>query len=237
MECRQLAVCSGAHTITLSCSAPIVSANKECCRVLPPFACPVRVSRPCPRLCLAQKALLEEVAGSSTPLRSLRQLGWDLGPQETLALFHEQLSDVAGTNVQMVPMVTQSMFQSAADLVQVVKEFVEDGKGLPRVEQLMLTVRERKSLGSPRATLALLVALTRHRHALRDAVHWQAVGHVGGHRSAVGSLQLLLPAHTLPAVTHSCIKSSCSLPHTQEHLRRTLPECMTLPCVACTIPP
>lgn len=37
-------------------------------------------------------------------------------------------------------MLKQSMFQSAADLVQVVKEFVEDGKGLPRVEQLMLTV-------------------------------------------------------------------------------------------------
>lgn len=66
-----------------------------------------------------QKALLEELSGGSAPLRSLRQLGWDLGPQETLALFHEQLSDVVGTNVQMVPMVTQNMFQSAADLVQV----------------------------------------------------------------------------------------------------------------------
>lgn len=70
-------------------------------------------------LYIMQKALLEELSGGSAPLRSLRQLGWDLGPQETLALFHEQLSDVVGTNVQMVPMVTQNMFQSAADLVQV----------------------------------------------------------------------------------------------------------------------
>lgn len=132
----------------LSSSHCIAAPALQCSLVVSCYPCRPNKLLPPPRrhrpACLPapQKALLEELSGGSAPLRSLRQLGWDLGPQQTLALFHEQLSDVVGTNVQVVPMVTSSMFQSAADLVQVVKEFVEDGKGLPRVEQLMLTVSE-----------------------------------------------------------------------------------------------
>lgn len=90
---------------------------------------------------MLQKALLEELSTSRGPLRSLRQLNWDLGPEGTLALMHEQLSEVTGTNMQMVPIFTADHFQSAASLAALVQTFVEEGKGMPRVEQAMLTVR------------------------------------------------------------------------------------------------
>jgi hypothetical protein len=88
-----------------------------------------------------QNALLEELTPTRGPLRSLRQLNWDVGPEGTLALMHEQMSQTAGTNVQMVPIFTADNFQSAAGLAALVQTFVEEGKGMPRVEQAMLTVR------------------------------------------------------------------------------------------------
>jgi len=88
-----------------------------------------------------QKALLEELSPTGAPLRSLRALNWDLGPQETLDLMHQQLSDVSGTNVQLVPFMIPEEFQSAAGLAAFVKDYVEDNKGMPKVEQAMLTVR------------------------------------------------------------------------------------------------
>lgn len=96
-----------------------------------------------PPCCRLQKALLEELTPSRGPLRSLRQLNWDLGPEGTLALMHEQLSEVSGVNTQVVPIFTADSFQSAAGLAAMVQNFVEEGKGMPRVEQAMLTVRDR----------------------------------------------------------------------------------------------
>jgi hypothetical protein len=103
-----------------------------------------------------QKVLLEELTPTRGPLRSLRQLNWDVGPEGTLALMHEHMSQVAGTNVQMVPIFTPDNFQSAAGLAALVQTFVEEGKGMPRVEQAMLTVRwllltgaEKRTAGQP----------------------------------------------------------------------------------------
>lgn len=70
-------------------------------------------------------------------------MNWDLGPQGTLALFHEQLSEVVGSNVQMVPIMLSDHFQSAASLAALVKDMVEEGRGMSRVEHTMLAVRGR----------------------------------------------------------------------------------------------
>lgn len=87
-----------------------------------------------------QKALLQQLNPSSAALRSLRQLGWPLGSKQTLHLLHDQLGEAAGTNVQVLPFVLQGMFQSATTLANVVKEHLEEGRGMPQVEQLLLTV-------------------------------------------------------------------------------------------------
>lgn len=89
--------------------------------------------------------LLEEVSGSSGPLRSLRQVGWPLRPKEVLALWHDQLSSATGTNVSVTPFVLEGMFCSAASLAGVVKEYITKGRGMPQVEQALLTVSERLS--------------------------------------------------------------------------------------------
>jgi hypothetical protein len=100
-----------------------------------------------PHISPLQKALLEELTPSRGPLRSLRQLNWDLGPEGTLALMHEQLSDVVGVNTQVTPIFTPDSFQSAAGLAAMVQTFVEEGKGMPRVEQAMLTVSQCQCAG------------------------------------------------------------------------------------------
>lgn len=87
-----------------------------------------------------QRALLERLNPSSTPLRSLRQLGWPLGQQQVLALLHEQLGDTMGTNTAVIPFVLGDMYQSAASLAGVVKDYLAEGRGMPVVEQYLLTV-------------------------------------------------------------------------------------------------
>lgn len=88
-----------------------------------------------------QRALLSRLNPSGGPLRSLRQLGWPLGQKQVLALAHDQLAGVAGTNVAVLPFVLDSMYQSAASLAQVVRDYLADGRGMPQVEQFLLTVR------------------------------------------------------------------------------------------------
>jgi hypothetical protein len=58
-----------------------------------------------------------------------------------LALLHEQLGAASGTNTQVVPFVLGDMYQSAASLAAVVKEYLAEGRGMPTVEQYLLTVR------------------------------------------------------------------------------------------------
>eukprot|EP00775_Hariotina_reticulata_P008359 gene8359-8543_t len=94
---------------------------------------------PMSRLTEPQKALLQELVPSGSPLRSLRQLGWPLGQREVLALMHEQLSQAANTNVRVIPFVLDDMFQSAECLVHVIREYVAEGKGMPAVQQFLLT--------------------------------------------------------------------------------------------------
>lgn len=86
-----------------------------------------------------QRALLERLNPGSAPLRSLRQLGWPLGQKQVLALLHEQLGAASGTNTQVVPFVLGDMYQSAASLAAVVKEYLAEGRGMPTVEQYLLT--------------------------------------------------------------------------------------------------
>lgn len=87
-----------------------------------------------------QRALLEQLSGGAAPLRSLRQVGWPLGPKEVLGLWHEQLSQANNTNVYVTPFVLPSLFQSAVSLATMVEEYVEKGKGMAQVEQELLTV-------------------------------------------------------------------------------------------------
>jgi hypothetical protein len=89
---------------------------------------------------LLQRALLERLNPGSTPLRSLRQLGWPLGQKQVLALLHDQLAAASGTNTQVTPFVLGDMYQSAVSLANVVKEYLADGRGMPTVEQYLLTV-------------------------------------------------------------------------------------------------
>lgn len=91
-------------------------------------------------LLAVQKALLQQLNPSSAPLRSLRQLGWPLGSKQLLGLLHDQLGEAAGTNVQVMPFVLEGMFSSATTLANVVKDSLEEGRGMPQVEQLLLTV-------------------------------------------------------------------------------------------------
>jgi hypothetical protein len=53
---------------------------------------------------------------------------------------HEQLSQAANTNVRVIPFVLDDMFQSAQSLVYIIKDYVEEGKGMQAVEQFLLTV-------------------------------------------------------------------------------------------------
>ncbi|WIA09896.1 hypothetical protein OEZ85_010110 [Tetradesmus obliquus] len=86
-----------------------------------------------------QRALLERLNPGSTPLRSLRQLGWPLGQKQVLALLHDQLGAATGTNTSVLPFVLGDMYQSAASLAQVVKGYLAEGRGMPTVEQYLLT--------------------------------------------------------------------------------------------------
>ncbi|KAF6260464.1 hypothetical protein COO60DRAFT_1637562 [Scenedesmus sp. NREL 46B-D3] len=86
-----------------------------------------------------QRALLERLNPGPTPLRSLRQLGWPLGQKQVLALLHDQLGDAMGTNTHVLPFVLGDMYQSAAGLAAMVKAYLADGRGMPTVEQALLT--------------------------------------------------------------------------------------------------
>lgn len=96
-----------------------------------------------------QRALLQQLNPSSAPLRSLRQLGWPLGSKQLLGLLHDQLGEAAGTNVQVMPFVIEGMFQSATTLANVVKDSLEEGRGMPQVEQLLLTVSTTNPWNNP----------------------------------------------------------------------------------------
>eukprot|EP00878_Enallax_costatus_P017919 GHUV01018841.1.p1 GENE.GHUV01018841.1~~GHUV01018841.1.p1 ORF type:complete len:363 (+),score=137.20 GHUV01018841.1:871-1959(+) len=91
------------------------------------------------KLTADQKALLQQLNPSSSQVRSLRQLGWPLGSKQLWGLLHDQLGDAAGTNVQVVPFVLDGYFQSAITLATAVKELMEDGQGMPSIEQHLLT--------------------------------------------------------------------------------------------------
>lgn len=102
-----------------------------------------------------QKQLLQQLttggaAAAGAPLRSLRQLGWPLGQHQVLGLLHDQLSDAAGSAVAVTPFVLGSFFQSAAALAGVVRDYLAiEGKGMPAVEQALLTVCGSRGWGVP----------------------------------------------------------------------------------------
>lgn len=68
-----------------------------------------------------QRALLQELVPSGAKLRSPRQLGWDLGPKQTMALLHESLREAAGAPVLFTPFVINDIFQSAQTVAEWVK--------------------------------------------------------------------------------------------------------------------
>lgn len=73
-------------------------------------------------------------------LRSLRQLGWPLGPRGVLSLLHDQVSDVMRVPVAITPIVLRDMFASAAGVAGVVRDFLNEGRSMVQAEQYLLTV-------------------------------------------------------------------------------------------------
>jgi hypothetical protein len=65
---------------------------------------------------------------SGAKLRSPRQLGWDLGPHQTLALLHQTMAETAGAPVLFTPFVVSDLFQSANTVAEWVK--VRCGPGM-----------------------------------------------------------------------------------------------------------
>eukprot|EP00879_Flechtneria_rotunda_P017288 GHRR01018110.1.p1 GENE.GHRR01018110.1~~GHRR01018110.1.p1 ORF type:complete len:303 (+),score=94.02 GHRR01018110.1:332-1240(+) len=91
------------------------------------------------RLTPEQKTLFQQLNPEGGPLRSLRQLGWPLGQKQVLGLLHDQLGNAAGSNVYVLPFVLENMYQSAASLAAIVKEYLTDGQRMPHVEKFLLT--------------------------------------------------------------------------------------------------
>jgi hypothetical protein len=91
-----------------------------------------------------QRAFLQELVPDGAPLRSLRQIGWDLSPRDVVSLMHASIdSKLGGARSFITPFVGQDLFQSAEATATIVKECLEEGFGFPAIQSFFVQVRSR----------------------------------------------------------------------------------------------
>lgn len=86
----------------------------------------------------SQRKLLQSLVPSGEKLRSPRQIGWDLGPEQTMALLHQTMGQVAGEAVTFTPFVVTDLLQSARTVAEWVKLVLESGEDFSSVEKFFV---------------------------------------------------------------------------------------------------